>query len=136
VRPYDPPVLVPAPLASLLDIHRSWAWVVIIGNGLAGVWALAAYYLPAVRTRALWWFTVFVEFAVFVQVALGVGLVAGQHMKVPQFHLLYGFVAIITVGILYSYRQQLRHRIYQLYGWGGLFVMGLGIRALLVAKGS
>jgi hypothetical protein len=124
------------PLASLLDVHRSWAWVVIIGNGLAGAWSLAAYYLPAVRTRALWWFTVFAEFAVFVQVCLGVGLVAGQHRSVPQFHLLYGFVAIITVGVLYSYRQQLRHRIYQLYGFGGLFVMGLGIRALLVAKGS
>jgi hypothetical protein len=46
----------------------------------------------------------------------------------------YGFVAIIAVGIIYSYRQQLRHRLYLLYGLGGLFVMGLGIRALLVGK--
>ena len=119
----------------LLDVHKAWAWVVIIGNGMAGVWALAAHYLPAVRTRALWWFTVFAELAVFVQVCLGVGLVAGQHRSVPQFHLFYGFVAIISVGLLYSYRQQLRHRIYLLYGGGGLFVMGLGIRALLVARG-
>ncbi len=108
----------------------------IIGNGLAGCWALAAHYLPGVRTRALWWFTVFVELAVFVQVCLGVGLVAGQHKAVPKFHLFYGFVAIISVGILYSYRQQMRYRIYLLYGLGGLFVMGLGIRALLVARGS
>jgi hypothetical protein len=43
-------------------------------------------------------------------------------------------VAIIAVGILYSYRQQMRHRLYLLYGLGGLFVMGLGIRAVLVAK--
>jgi hypothetical protein len=28
------------------------------------------------------------------------------------------------------------HRIYLLYGFGGLFVMGLGIRAMLVAKGG
>lgn len=124
------------PLASLLDIHKSWAWVVIIGNGLAGAWALGAHWLPALRTRALWWFTVLVEFAVFVQVCLGVGLVAGQHYKVPQFHLFYGFVAIISVGLLYSYRQQMRYRIYLLYGFGGLFVMGLGIRALLVARGG
>jgi hypothetical protein len=27
------------------------------------------------------------------------------------------------------------HRIYLLYGFGGLFIMGLGIRAVLVAKG-
>ena len=108
--------------------------MVIIGNGLAGAWALAAHRLPSFRTRALWWFTVFVEAAVFVQVALGVGLVSGQKLKAPQFHLFYGFIAIIAVGILYSYRQQMRHRLYLLYGFGGLFVMGLAIRALLVAK--
>jgi len=98
------------------------------------VWALGAHWLPWLRTRALWWFTAFVEVAVFVQVGLGVGLVAGQKLKAPKFHLFYGFVAIIAVGILYSYRQQIRHRLYLLYGGGGLFVMGLGIRAMLVAR--
>ena len=72
----------------------------------------------------------------FVQVALGVGMVAGQHVKAPQFHMFYGFVAIITVGIMYSYRQQLRARIHLWYGLTGLFIMGLGIRALLVARGG
>jgi hypothetical protein len=105
---------------------------VIIGNGLAGLWALGAHRLPQLRTRALWWFTVFVEVAVFVQVILGVGLVSGQHIQAPKFHMFYGFVAIIAVGILYSYRQQLAHRLYLLYGFGGLFVMGLGIRAVIV----
>ena len=105
----------------------------IIGNGLAGVWSLAAHRLPALRTRALWWFTAAVEVAVFVQVGLGVGMVAGQEREAEQFHMFYGFVAIVAVGILYSYRQQLRHMLYLLYGFGGLFVMGLGIRALLKA---
>jgi len=95
---------------------------------------LAAHYSPGFRTRALWWFTAFAELAVFVQVALGVGLVAGQHVKAPQFHMLYGFSAFIAIGIIYSYRQQLRHRVYLLYGLGGLFIMGLGIRAMLVGK--
>ena len=108
--------------------------MVVIGNGLAGLWALGAHWLPSLRTRALWWFTVFVEVAVFVQVALGVGLMAGQDIDPPQFHLFYGFIAIIAVGIIYSYRQQLRSRLYLLYGGGGLFIMGLGIRAMLVAK--
>ena len=62
------------------------------------------------------------------------GLVSGQKLKAPQFHMFYGFVAIIAVGIIYSYRQQLRHRLYLLYGFGGLFVMGLGIRAMLVGS--
>ena len=51
-----------------------------------------------------------------------------------KFHMFYGFVAIIAVAIIYSYRTQMRHRLYLLYGLGGLFLMGLGIRALLVGK--
>jgi hypothetical protein len=110
--------------------------VVIIGNGLAGVWALSAQRYEPLRTRALWWFTVFVEFAIFVQVALGVGMVAGQKIKAPQFHMFYGFVAIIAVGIAYSYRQSewVRLHVYAFYGGVGLFLMGLGIRALLVGR--
>ncbi len=42
------------------------------------------------------------------------------------------FVAIIAIGIIYSYRHQMRHRLYLLYGFGGLFIMGLGIRALVI----
>jgi hypothetical protein len=72
---------------------------------------------------------------VFVQVGLGVGMVAGQHLEAPQFHMFYGFVAIIAVGIIYSYRNQIaRQYLYLLYGGGGLFIMGLGIRALLVGR--
>jgi predicted anti-sigma-YlaC factor YlaD len=124
-------VIVPG---TLLAIHEGWAWVVIVGNAMAGLWALGALRWPSLRTRALWWFTAFVELSVFVQVGLGVGMVAGQHRQAPQFHMFYGFVAIIAVGIIYSYRQQMRHRLYLLYGLGGLFIMGLGIRALLVGQ--
>ena len=120
--------------ATLVAIHEGWSWMMIVGNGMAGLWALGALRWPSLRTRALWWFTAFAEFAVFVQVGLGVGLVAGQGRTAPQFHMFYGFVAIIAVGILYSYRQQLRHRLFLLYGLGGLFVMGLGIRAMLVGR--
>jgi hypothetical protein len=123
-------------LASLLDVHIAWAWVVIISNGLAGIWALGAHWWPWLRTRALWWFTVFAEFSVFIQVALGVGLVAGEKLTAPKFHLFYGFVAIIAVGILFGYRDQMRHRLYLLYGGGGLFMMGLAIRAMLVAHAA
>ena len=46
----------------------------------------------------------------------------------------YGFVAIIAVAIIYSYRDQMQADRYLLYGFGGLFLMGLGIRAMLVGK--
>jgi hypothetical protein len=42
-------------------------------------------------------------------------------------------VAFITVGLLYSYRYVWRSRGWMelAYGLGGLFIMGLGIRAVL-----
>jgi hypothetical protein len=118
--------------AALLDLHKAWAWVVVVGNGLAGLWALGADRMPALRHPTLWWFTAFVEVALFLQVGLGVWLVAGEGIEAPQFHMFYGFVALIAVAILYSYKAQLRHRLHVLYGLGGLFLMGLGIRAMVL----
>ena len=118
----------------LLDLHTSWAWFVIIANGLAGSWALGAHRVEALRTRALWWFTILAQVTVFVQVALGVALVNHDKLEFPAFHAFYGFVAVIAVAIIYSYRTQMKHKLYLLYGFGGLFIMGLGIRALLVGK--
>ncbi|MEY4158329.1 MAG: hypothetical protein RL743_824, partial [Actinomycetota bacterium] len=46
----------------------------------------------------------------------------------------YGFVAIIAVAIIYAYRVQMKSKVYLLYGFGGLFLMGLGIRAMLVGQ--
>jgi hypothetical protein len=40
----------------------------------------------------------------------------------------------MVVAIIYSYRLQLKSRVYLLYGFGGLFLMGLGIRAMLVGQ--
>ncbi len=116
---------------TIRNIHEAWAWVVIIGNGMAGAWCLAALKLPSLRTRAVAWFTTFAQVAIFLQVFLGVALVAGQDIDVSQFHMLYGFVSIIVVAVLYSYGKQMRSRFYALYGFGGLFIMGLGIRALM-----
>ena len=83
-----------------------------------------------------WWFTTAAELTVFVQVILGVAMVAGQGLKAPKFHMFYGFVAIIAVALIYSYRQQMAKHKYLLYGFGGLFLAGLGIRAMLKATGA
>jgi hypothetical protein len=119
-------------LATMAGFHRGWAWVVIAGNGLAGLWALGAHRWPALRVPAMWWFTAGVQLSAFVEVGLGVSMVAGRDVPDLRFHMFYGFVLLATIGIIYSYRQQLRHRLYLLYGFGGLFLMGLGIRALQV----
>jgi hypothetical protein len=118
----------------LRDLHQSWAWVLIIANGLAGLWSLGAHKVEALRTRALWWFTLVAELTIFVQVIFGVILVNKYKLEFPAFHAFYGFVGIMAVAIIYSYRNQMKHRLYLLYGFGGLFLMGLGIRAMLVGQ--
>ena len=120
--------------ASLLEVHTSWSWIVIIGNGLAGLWALVAHKNIALRSRALWWFTGIAQISVFVQVVLGVAVVNRDKIEYPAFHAFYGFVAIIAIAIIYSYRAQLKSKMYLLYGFGSLFIMGLGIRAMLVGQ--
>jgi hypothetical protein len=116
----------------LHDAHVAVAWVVVVGNALAGLWALSAHWLPALRHRALWWFTLGAELTIVAQVALGVLLVTTEDREAPQFHMFYGFVALASVGIIYSYRQQLEPHRYLLYGFGGLFLMGLAIRAMVI----
>jgi hypothetical protein len=115
----------------LRDFHDTFAWVVIGANGLAGVWALAAHWVEALRHRVMWWFILAAELTIFVQVALGVWLL-NDGFEVEQFHQFYGFVAIIAVAIIYSYRQQMKAHQYLLYGFGSLFLMGLGLRAVVL----
>ena len=121
---------------TLTNLHTSWAWVVIMGNALAGIWALSAHKVVALRSRALWWFIAFTQLSVFIQVILGVIMVNRDKIEFPQFHAFYGFVAIIAIAIIYSYRAQLKSRVYLLYGFGGLFLMGLSIRAMLVGQAA
>ena len=121
---------------TLVDIHLVLAWVVIIANGLAGLWALAAHRYEQLRVKQLWWFTGFAEVAVFVQVALGVLILQDHKGEDYGFHMLYGFSAAFAVGIIYSYRSQLKEKKYLLYGFGGLFIMGLGLRLLTIGQGA
>jgi hypothetical protein len=122
-------------VGDLASLHEQWAWVMILSNALAGLWALVAHRLRALRSRALWWFTAVAQLTIFVQVILGVIMVNRDKLEFPQFHAFYGFVAIIAVAIIYAYRAQMKGKVYLLYGFGGLFLMGLGIRAMLVGQG-
>ena len=42
----------------------------------------------------------------------------------------YGFLVFLTVGLAFQYRDAMRGRTELLYGLVGLFLMGLGIRAV------
>lgn len=122
-------------MKTVFDIHHVWGYVTIVLNGLAGLYALAAWKWKQLRGKPVWISTAVAEGAALVQIVLGVTLVASKDYVAPRFHMFYGFVIFITIGILYQYRSQMRGRLELLYGLGGLFIMGLGIRAVLQVSG-
>ncbi len=121
-------------METVFHIHNFWGYVSIGVNAIAGLYCLAAWKWTSLRGRPVWIVTAIAQIAILIQVAFGVAMVAGDKgyaKSVPRFHMFYGFVIFITIGLLYAYRQQMRGRLELLYGLGGLFVMGLGIRAVL-----
>jgi hypothetical protein len=119
---------------TLQDLHQVWAWILVGANAAAGCWALAAHWLERLRGRLLWIFTAVAQTTILVQVVIGV--VLSQDVEAPEFHEFYGFVAIIAAALIYSYRTYtpaIRRHQYLLYGLGGLFIMGLGLRAIQLA---
>ncbi len=121
-------------METIFDIHKYFGYVGIVLNALVGIYALLAWRWKQLRGRALWIATIVAEVAILLQVLLGTILVAGDEgyrKAVPRFHMFYGFLVFVTIGLLYQYRAQMKGRQELLYGLGGLFIMGLGIRAVL-----
>jgi hypothetical protein len=102
-----------------------------VANGLAGIIGLIAWKKPAFRGRYVWIATIIAESAILLQVLTGVIMVSGKDYVAPRFHMFYGFVAFITVGLAYSYRYAMKGKMEMWYGLVGLFLMGCGIRAVL-----
>jgi hypothetical protein len=121
-------------MQTVFDIHKYFGYVGIVLNALVGIYALLAWRWKRLRGRALWIATIVAEVAILLQVLLGTIMVAGDEgfrKAVPRFHMFYGFLVFVTIGLLYQYRAQMKGRQELLYGLGGLFIMGLGIRAVL-----
>lgn len=117
---------------TLREWHEVGAWVVTGANAAVGLWALAAHRFTVLRHAAGWWATGVAQLLIVVQVALGVAMVNQQDRDLPGFHAFYGFVSIAAVGIVYSYRSQLRGKVYLLYGGAGLFLAGMALRAIFL----
>jgi hypothetical protein len=128
---------VPSPLLAnaTLEWHHAVAWVLIVSNALAGAWALAAHRVRGLRGWPLWVVIGLAQTTTFVQAISGAVLMTRDDIQPARLHALYGFSAIIAVGILYSYRTShfMRGKEYLLYALGSLFIMGLGLRELVLA---
>jgi len=119
-------------VSTLFDAHEVNAWVLIAMNAVAGLWCLGAYRFDMLSGRAMWAFVIVAQLSTFSQAIIGALLANEDGVELDDMHALYGFSAIIAVGIMYSYRTSpfLKGKELLLYGFGGLFVMGLGLRNL------
>ena len=117
-------------MTGLRDFHEVFGYVAIVANGIAGLVALAAWRLQRWRGRWVWIVTIVAEGMMLLEVVIGVILVASDRYVGARFHMFYGFLTFLTVGLAYQYRDSMRNRTELLYGLVGLFMMGLGIRAV------
>jgi hypothetical protein len=112
--------------------HEFTGWLLIGFNAVAGLLCLAAYQWPRLRGRWIWGLVIAAQALVFVVATLGTILARQEDVELGDLHALYGFSAIVAVMIMYGYRTSpfLKGKELILYGFGCLFVMGLGIRNL------
>ena len=117
---------------TVLQLHRSWAWVVIVANGLVGLWGVGAQWTSRLRGRPYWVSTAVAQAFIGVQVVLGL-VVYAQGLRPPSFHIFYGVFLVVGPTLVWVYRSEpgLRRWLYLFYGVAGLFFMGLAIRAML-----
>jgi len=125
----------PAPpggtIETLREFHEVWAYVAIVANAVAGLVALAAYRAHALRGRLVWGLVIGAEVAMLLEIGVGLILVSGDRYTAARFHVFYGIVTFITIAGAYAYRKSMRGRAELYYGLIGLFIMGLGIRAII-----
>lgn len=118
-------------MSTIRSIHDGLSMVVIFAGFIAGGWALGAHYQERLRSAALWKAQHFFHFLVALQVALGGILVGFSDVEADGTHMFYGFLTFVGIGIIIGYRHLSEYK-YLLYGIGGLFVMGLAIRAMFL----
>ena len=116
-------------MTPLRELHEWLAWIVVISNGAAGLWATAGHWLESVRNPVMWLVTHSAHRLVGLQVIVGTLLVAGRTDEAAQTHMFYGFLTFVGVGLIVAYRHLSEYK-HLLYGLGSLFIMGLAIRAM------
>ena len=115
--------------------HTTWGWVAVAIAGLGGLVGLALAIAKRPSTRAFWILAGGGMVAMVVQVLAGVVLYLQDHDP-GAFHMFYGFLVLFGLAFAYMYRSQLAKRPALAWGLLMLFVMGLGLRAIMTFEGT
>lgn len=115
--------------------HTTWGWVAVSLAGLAGLAGLGFAITKRPLIRPFWILAGSAMGAMVVQVLAGIVLYL-QEEDPGAFHMFYGFLVLFSLAFAYMYRSQLAKRPALAWGLMLLFVMGLGLRAIMTFEGS
>jgi CHASE2 domain-containing sensor protein len=117
------------------DLHAAWFFVAVFSTGAVGLWGIALAALRRSPGRSFLLAARIASAAMLLQVAMGLALYADEVLRdqVPAFHVFYGMVILFTFAFAYIFRVHLERRPAVIWGVVLLFVMGLGVRAWMIA---
>lgn len=119
----------------LYRFHHDFAYLSIAINFIAGIWMLISLKLVDLKRKKYFYAPVYFGWlAICIQAFLGISLYMSGY-EVGQgkaFHYFYGFIAMMTAAILFSYSRSLGNKKIIIFGISSLFLAGLGIRAALI----
>lgn len=115
--------------------HTTWGWVAVSLAGLAGLTGIAFAIAKRPLRRPFWIVAGASMAAMVVQVLAGIVLYL-QDEDPGAFHMFYGFLVLFSLAFAYMYRAQLSKRPALSWGLLLLFIMGLGLRAIMTFEGA
>ena len=115
--------------------HTTWGWVAVSIAGVAGLVGIGMAVAKRPLPKAFWILAGAGMIALIVQVLGGVVLYL-QDEDPGALHMFYGFLVLFSLSFAYIYRSQMAKRPALAWGLFMLFVMGLGLRAIMTFAGS
>ncbi|MGA7271789.1 MAG: hypothetical protein WB239_12015 [Acidimicrobiia bacterium] len=112
-------------------IHLVLAWTAVVIDGLVGLWGTWLGIVRRPPGRAFWVGVGVGSALMLIDVAVGVYLSSASSIDAGDQHVFYGIVVAFVFAFAYIYRAQLARRPALYYGLFFLFVMGLGLRAIV-----
>ena len=95
----------------MLDLFEVSIWPWIIANGVVAIWALLAHVEERLRHRSLWYAVGVAQAVIAAHVVFAVAAQAQDSIE-PGEPLLYGLVAFMSCGMIFSYRSYMQDRPY------------------------
>ena len=110
--------------------HSTWAWVSIYLTGFTGFLLIGFFLANKPKNYLMDYLIKLSVISVLIQISAGLYLF-GIGIEPGSFHLFYGVVILFTLIFIYIYRADMDKKPELFWGLAILFIMGLGIRAVL-----